>query len=418
MPAHLVAPFFLALATALALAWTLGAAARAIRQPSVLGELLAGILVGPTLWHGAIAAHLLPVAVRPYLNALATLGLALFMFAAGTELEHSLMRSQGRIAVSVALTSVLLPFALGCVLALYLAGQRPTTHTAGFVLFLGAATAVTAFPVLARILADRGLLRTRIGAIALGSAMLADLLAWSLLAVVLTVIGAGQWHALLIPLYVLAMWAGVRPLLRSLLNGAGAAAGAVVMCGLVLSCFAADWIGLHYMFGAFVFGAAMPRDPTAAAAGFVEQLRQSGGYFLLPVYFVMAGLNVDLSAMGSGAFTDLALILVTAVTGKALGTWGGARLRGLPARESWILATLMNTRGLTEFVVLTVGLQLGVLDTRMYSLMVVMALVTTFMAGPLLTVLLPGADTGIVERPQEAELPGVPRAGAGQSRHQ
>ncbi|MFJ5309791.1 cation:proton antiporter [Streptomyces sp. NPDC088350] len=391
VPDTLAASFFLALFTALVLAKVLGAVAQRFGQPSVLGEILAGILIGPTFFHGTIADHLLPTDVRPYLSSLGTVGLAVFMFATGAELERTLLRSQGRVAASVAVASFLLPFALGSGLGLYLAGQYARGNSAGFVLFIGSAVAVTAFPVLARILADRGLLQTHIGGIALGGAMLADLIAWSVLAVVLTVIGAGQWHALLIPAYLALMWWGARPALHRLLIVSGTNAQVVVVCGMFLSCCASQWIGLHYIFGAFVFGAVMPRDPTVEVALFTRRLQAFGTPFLLPLYFVLAGMNVNLSGLSGGALTDLALILLVAVVGKMLGAWSGARLQGMRGRDPWVLAALMNTRGLTELVVLTVGLEVGVLNGALFSLMVVMALVTTFMTGPLLTLLLPHA---------------------------
>ncbi|MFD5141910.1 cation:proton antiporter [Streptomyces sp. NPDC058401] len=387
MPEHVTASFFLAFIAVLVLARVLGTAARKIGQPAVLGEILAGILIGPTLLNGEIAEALLPMDVRPYLSGLGTIGLAIFMFATGAELERTLLRSEGRAAMTTGAVSVVFPFILGCALGLYLLRRTPTDHSVGFVLFLGAATSVTAFPVLARILSDRGLLTTRIGGIALSAAMLADLIAWSTLAMVLAVIGAGQWHALLIPVYLLLMWSAVRPLLRKALLRAGPATATPVVVGLLLSCCAAQWIGLHFIFGAFAFGAVMPRDLSDKAARSVQQLSQFSTPFLLPVFFVMAGLKVDLSELDGEALTDLALILLVAVTGKVIGAWGGARLGGLRGRDTWILATLMNTRGLTELVVLTVGLQLGLLNNQLFSLMVVMALVTTYMTGPVLALL-------------------------------
>ncbi|MDJ0346012.1 cation:proton antiporter [Streptomyces sp. H10-C2] len=408
MTGNQAAEFFLALVVILILARLLGWAARSIGQPPVLGEILTGILIGPTLFHGVIAQNLLPTEIRPYLSPLASLGLALFMFAIGSELEHSVMRAQGRIAGSVALSSVLLPFALGTALAVYLAGNHQSVHRAGFVIFLGAAMSVTAFPVLARILADRGLLRTRIGGVALACAAVDDLLAWSLLAVAVAATGAGQWHMLLAPVYLAAMWLLVRPALRRLLvmtdqpRAAWVPAvpvPAVVVTGLLLSCWAAEWLGLHFIFGAFLFGAVMPRGLSPQAAAVPDGLRQFGSFLLLPVFFVTAGLKVDLSHLDSRDWGELALILLTAIGGKAAGAYGAARLQGWRNRQALVLATLMNTRGLTELVILTVGLQMGVIDAGLFSLMVVMALVTTFMAGPLLSLLLPPVPKPTVPKP-------------------
>jgi Kef-type K+ transport system membrane component KefB len=389
----------LCLAIVLVLARLFGAAARRIGQPPVVGEIVAGILAGPTLFHGAVADALFPTDLRPYLAALANIGLVLFMFIVGYELDHTLLRGKERIAVSVSVGSIVFPFGLGAVLALYLLRSHPTEHELGFVLFLGAAMSVTAFPVLARILTDRSLHRTALGGLALASAAVDDLLAWSLLAVVVAVAGAGgadQWHALLAVPYVVLMVGVVRPVLRRLVAARDSAGRltsgvlAVILVGLLLSCWAAEWLGVHFIFGAFLFGAVMPRTGGAQLRQEVlERLEQVSVLLLLPVFFVVAGLAVDLSAVGLAGLGELALILLTAISGKFAGAYLGARLQRVPVRQSAVLATLMNTRGLTEIVILTVGLQLGVLDGALFSLMVVMALVTTVMAGPLLGVLYP-----------------------------
>ncbi|MDH6579829.1 cation:proton antiporter [Kitasatospora sp. MAP5-34] len=425
---------FLALAVVLALARLLGAAARLAGQPAVLGEILGGILIGPTFFHGAVARQLLPAAVQPYLGALAGLGLALFMFLVGFEMEHALLRAQLRTAAGVALCSVAVPFVLGVLLATQLVQHHQVRSRAGFVVFLGAAMAVTAFPVLARMLADRQMLRTQVGGIALASAAASDLLAWLLLAVVVVVAGGpAQWRLVLVPVYLAVLVGVVRPVLRRVLaarepgqdrdggegGGVVLASGAVaaVLGGLMLSCWATEWLGLHYIFGAFVFGAVMPRGGGRRVhEGITESLRSLGVVFLLPVFFVTAGLKVDLSHLGSRQLGELALILVTAVTGKALGAFAGARAQRIPARQAGVLAALMNARGLTELVILSVGLQLGVLDQDLYSLMVVMAMVTTFMTGPALRLLYPKTQAEQDRRAAEGgPAAGLERTGPAQA---
>ncbi|MGP3987993.1 cation:proton antiporter [Streptomyces sp. 3N207] len=400
-----VQSFFIGLAAILALSRLLGAAARRIGQPPVVGELLAGVLVGPTLFDGALARLLFPTDIRPMLGALADLGLVLFMFVVGYELDLARLRGKERVAASVSLCSVLAPLILGGLLALYLADQHATSSRTAFVLFLGAAMAVTAFPVLARILADSGLGRTRVGGIALASAALDDILAWSLLAVVVTVAGGGgQWRMLLAPVYLAVMLLVVRPCLRRLFEGrrgpgtqAGWAGWArehvtadqliVVLGGLLLSSLATAWMGAHFVFGAFLFGAVMPRDPSRRLRlQITDRLEYVTRLLLLPAFFVVAGLQVDLSRTGTRELGELGLILLTAITGKFAGAYVGARLNRVPRVQSGVLAALMNTRGLTELVILTVGLQLDVIGPELYALMVVMALVTTAMAGPLLAV--------------------------------
>ncbi|QMU78174.1 cation/H(+) antiporter [Streptacidiphilus sp. PB12-B1b] len=421
-----VASLFLALAAVLVLARLLGAAARAIGQPAVLGEILSGILVGPTLFHGAVSHLLFPVGVQPFLTALADLGLALFMFLTGAELEHAVVRAQGRAAVGVAAGSVLLPLGLGCLLATDLFQHHRVGSEAAFVLFLGAAMSVTAFPVLARILGDRGMQYTRIGGTALAAAALADVAAWLLLAAVVMVSGGpAQWRLLLLPVYLLVLIGAVRPLLRRLVTarratvtGADPALLAVVLGGLMLSCWATEWMGLQFIFGAFLFGAVLPRGTSGQAPEAVlKGLGSIGVVFLLPVFFVIAGLKVNLSHLGGESLGELALILLTAVAGKALGAFAGARLQGLPTQEARTMATLMNARGLTELVILSVGLQLGVLDQSLYSLMVVMAVLTTFMTGPILRLVHPDARTEEELRPaSEAEhADGLTAAGAGRT---
>ncbi|MFE9337674.1 cation:proton antiporter [Streptomyces sp. NPDC007063] len=431
-----VQSFFAALAAVLVLGRLLGAAARRLGQPPVVGELLAGVLLGPTLFGGAAARFLFPADIRPLLAALADLGLVLFMFLVGYELDLTRLRGTERLAVSVSLCSVLVPLLLGGLLALHLADRHATGGRAAFVLFLGAAMAVTAFPVLARILADSGLGRTRIGGIALACAALDDVLAWSLLAVVATVAGGGgQWRMLLAPGYLALMLCVVRPGLRWLFHRPGTARRAgwqgwtrdhvtadqlvVVLAGLLLSSLATAWLGAHFAFGAFLFGAVLPRDTSRQLRlQLTDRLEYLTRLLLLPAFFVVAGLQVDLSRTGVRGLGELGLILLTAVTGKFAGAYAGARLNRVPPVQSGLLAALLNTRGLTELVILTVGLQLGVLDRELYGLLVVMALLTTVMTGPLLQLLgrRRGGPTALGDFDHFAERPRSARASRTASR--
>jgi Kef-type K+ transport system membrane component KefB len=396
--AHQVEELFLGLAVILVLAKVLGMLASRIGQPPVIGEIVAGIAIGPTLFNGQIAATLFPTEIRPLLASLANVGLALFMFIVGCELEHAIVAERMRVPISVSLGSTVLPFAMGSALALYLfSSHGGQNNKLGFVLFFGASMSVTAFPVLARILSDRGMNRTQVGALALASAAVSDLLAWSLLAVAVTVSGGtGQWKTLLLPPFVALLFLVVRPLLARLsathLERGKAASELLVpvVVGLFLCSWATEWMGVHFIFGAFLFGAIMPRDGIdGVRQQITTRLEPATTVVLLPIFFVVAGFKVDLSDLGSSAWGQLALIMFVAVTGKMAGAYFGARLQGVPNREAGVLATLMNTRGLTELVILSVGLQLGFLDGQLYSLMVVMAVVTTMMAGPLLSALYP-----------------------------
>jgi Kef-type K+ transport system membrane component KefB len=387
------------IALIIVLARLLGAVARRMGQPPVLGEIVAGILLGPTIWGTKITATLFPHALIPPLTALADLGLVFFMFVVGYEVDLGLVRGRGRVAASVAIGSIVAPLALGIGLGAWFVQRYHPHDPATFILFFGTAMSITAFPVLARILSDRGLHRTRVGGLALAAASVDDLLAWALLAVVIAVAGAGAGHGqlrlALAPGYAAAMIWLVRPALRKLAEVYRRRGRltpnvlAAVLALLLLSSYATDWMGVKFIFGAFIFGIVMPRDEPALREAILERLEQVSVLVLLPVFFVVAGLNVNLRGIGLSGLVDLVLIMLVAVAGKFGGAYFGARLTGVRSRQSGALAALMNTRGLTEIVILTVGLQLGILNKALFTLMVVMAIVTTGMAGPLLKVIYP-----------------------------
>ncbi|MFI0421345.1 cation:proton antiporter [Spongiactinospora sp. 9N601] len=397
MTSRQVVLLLLDLALIIGVARSLGAVAERLGQPPVIGEVLAGVLVGPSLFGAGFSEAVFPGDIRPFLAALGNVGVAMFMFVVGLELDRTLLRGRGPVAVTVSLSSLLVPFTLGAALAaLGLSRHQPGGNEAGFVLFIGAAMAVTAFPVLARILTDRRMHRTELGGLALTCAAIGDVLAWSLLVVVVVLSGGGGgelWLITLLPVYAALMFWGVRPLLRRFLaatSSRGPVPLTVTLAGVLVSGAVTEWIGLHFLFGAFLFGAVVPRDGTERLR---EEIFARVGEFnatlLLPVFFVVAGLNVDLSGIGTAGLVELLLVLLVAIAGKFGGAFAGARLHRLPVRQSAALATLMNTRGLTELIILSVGLRLGVLDRQLYSIMVVMAVVTTAMAGPLLRVIYP-----------------------------
>jgi Kef-type K+ transport system membrane component KefB len=393
------------------LARLLGAAAKLLGQPAVLGEILAGILLGPTFFHAAITKALFPTSLIPPLTALADIGLVLFMFVVGYEVDLRLIRGRERVAVGVSLGSFILPLGLGTALGVWLAHRHHLHNVSNFALFIGTAMAATAFPVLARILTDRGLHRTRIGGLALASAAIADVLAWMMLAVVVALAGSSaQWKVLLAIPYAAVMFAVVRPLLRRLSRfylQAGRLTPnvlGIVLAGLLLSAYATNWMGLHFIFGSFLFGVVMPRENVLGLREeILTRLEEISVLVLLPLYFVVSGLSINLSTVGTKGLEDLGAILVVAIIGKFVGAYFGAQVTGVRGRNAGVIATLMNTRGLTEIVILGVGLQLHILTKPLYALMVVMALVTTAMSGPMLKAIYP-------ERIMQRDLAAADRA--------
>ncbi|NNJ05547.1 cation/H(+) antiporter [Streptomyces sp. PKU-MA01144] len=422
----------LGLALILGLARVLGAAARACGQPAVIGEIVAGVLLGPTLLGAHFTGVLFPAEVRPLLSALAGVGLALFMFAVGLEIDLGVLRGGGRVTLWATALSTLLPLGMGAALAWLLTDSYRRGPLPAFVLFFAVAMAATAFPVLARIIADRGLTHSRIGTTALTCAAITDLLVWILLAVA-AALATGthlDWRLVLLVPYAVLMTTVVRPLLRKAgelsrrrkahgteSGGSGASKNVLVLvlAGLLLSSACTEWMGLHYIFGAFLFGAVVPRDGNSALRdGALQRMEPLSRLLLLPVYFVMAGLKVDLSRLALADLGTLAAILVVAMTGKLLGAYLGARLGGFGRRPAAALGALLNTRGLTELVVLGAGLELGLVDGTLYSLMVVMAVTTTALTGPLLNRVLPAAGKSAMAGQPAPARP--PPAGTGSAR--
>ena len=391
------------LAVILAAAFVFARLARSVRQPAVMGEIVAGLALGPSLLGllpGNLTEDLFPSDTRPILQALSQLGLVLFMFGIGYELDFRRLRGAGRQVTVVSLSSVALPFALGAGLAVLLypwydKSQLSTEGVLAPALFLGAAMSITAFPVLARIISEGGLQRSRIGALSLACAAIQDFLAWCVLAVIVVIATASGPSPLVrmvleSGMFLICLVYIVRPGLRWLLApqrrwaAGGALIHALLVTGVLLSAWATNEIGLHAVFGAFAFGAAVPREHIEAQAPQVAERIEQTSLFLLPVFFTVTGLSVDLGGLGGHGVIMTVAVIVVACVGKFAGAATSARLTGASGRESMALGVLLNARGLTELVILNVGLGLGVLDDRVFSAMVVMALVTSLMTGPLL----------------------------------
>ncbi|MBP5898041.1 cation:proton antiporter [Streptomyces scabiei] len=373
-----------------------GSAVRLFGQPPVIGEVLAGILLGPSLlgWLApSVQHHLLPPSVLPITSALGNLGLLTFLFLIGLELDlRTLGTSRGAVA-AVSLSGVLLPMALGAGLAaaLYPHFAPDGVGRLPFTLFVAVAVSITAFPVLARILADRGMETTPLGAFALACAATDDALAWCLLTAVVALSTSGTALSALTTLALTAAFAAdltaLRPALRALLERAGRTSDDLVLvllfAGLCLSAYTTDQIGVHPAFGAFLFGACAPRGLRAVERS-AARIRAVVLPLLLPLFFVDTGLHTDLSTLPAGQWGWGAAILGIAVIGKWGGAAGAARLTGFDWRWSAAVGTLMNCRGLTELVVLGIGIQIGVISEPLFTLLVVMTVITTAATAPIL----------------------------------
>ncbi|KIA63745.1 cation:proton antiporter [Nocardia vulneris] len=376
----------------------LGRLAERLGQPAVIGEITAGIIAGPTILGAHLSGIVFPHDIRSYIAAFANVGVMIFMFLAGLEIDRGSFDGNRRVVASVSLSAYFVPFLLGCAVALTVLPRHHDGSRLVFALFVGCSLAVTAFPVLARILFDRGMMGTRIGQLSLASAAIDDILAWTVLAFVIGMAkpGAGQqWRLLLFIPLVAAIWWIVRPLLTRVSNSSAANRNNMMVflavSGALLFGAATEWIGLHLIFGAFLFGVIFPRTHRPV----VESGAQLLSSVFLPAFFVIAGLQVDLGSLDKAGIAELLVILLAALAGKLGGTYAAARFTGIDRRSAAGLASLMNTRGLTELIILTIGLSTGLIGVQLYSILVVMALVTTAMTAPLLRLF------GVAGRPAE-----------------
>ncbi len=388
----------------------IGALVRRIGQPQVVGEMLAGIALGPSVLGAqapSVSALLFPAGSLGFLNTLSQIGLLVFMFLVGLELDPKVVRERGRSALVISHASIVAPFLLGATLAIVLypalAGSSHVTFT-GFALFMGAAMSVTAFPVLARILAERRLIRTPIGAVAIACAAIDDVTAWCILAAVVVIARARGGDAAGVPLWVtlggsaafvtLMLTVGKRAL--RVLETRYAASGRVtqdMIAVLMLATLASAWIterlGVHALFGAFLVGAVAPKSEGFVHA-LLERFEDVMVVLLLPLFFAFTGLRTEITLIdGASGWLVCALVIAVAVAGKVGGSAIAARATAMPWRDAAVIGVLLNTRGLMELVILNVGLDIGVISRELFAMMVLMALVTTFMTTPLVTWLLP-----------------------------
>ncbi|HKR13765.1 MAG TPA: cation:proton antiporter [Pyrinomonadaceae bacterium] len=381
--------------------WLLGR----FRQPQVVGEMVAGVLLGPSLlgWlaPGFFAALFPPASLGP-LSVLSQIGLLLFMFMIGLELDTKVLRKLGHIAVVISHTSIIVPFVLGALLALFLFPRMADDSLpfTGFVLFMGAAMSVTAFPVLARILDERNLMGTKLGTLTIACAAVDDVTAWCLLAVIIAIVKSELNHLPLwqmlpgVVVYLALMIYVIRPILRELLARQRDAARndkliVVLLVCMLASSWATEWLGIHALFGAFFAGVIVPKEK-----GFTENVRRRLQLpvvvLLIPLFFAFTGLRTSIGLIsGAEMILYCGLVFLVAVAGKFGGSMLAARVMGTPWREAASIGVLMNTRGLIELVILNIGLDIGVLNRPLFSIMVLMAVGTTVMTTPLLSLIYP-----------------------------
>lgn len=404
----LIAPFgtlLMEVAVILVVARALSTIFRKLSQPPVIGEMIAGILLGPSLlgWVAPdLFAALFPVENYSLLGVMSELGLVLFLFLIGLEHDPVLMRGRAETAVLTSHVSIAFPFCLGVLLALFLYprlgdGRVPFTH---FALFMGSGMSITAFPVLARILADRALLHTPVGLLALICASVDDVTGWLILAGVLLLIGASPtslplWASILgTGVYALVMLRAGRRLfahigVRFRAHGLTMNLLAIMLLIALVSAWITEQLGIHPLFGAFLAGIAMPRDRALAEAVWTR-LHDVTILLFVPLFFALTGLKTSIVLLGGlEMWAYFALILTVAVAGKLGGAAFAARIAGVPWREAISLGVLVNTRGLVELVVLNIGLEVGVISPRLFAMMVLMAITTTLMATPLLDLIYP-----------------------------
>ena len=391
--------FFLQAAVIIAVCRLVGRLAQRMGQPQVVGEMIAGVLLGPSLFGlllPELQRALFPKETLGMLYVAGQLGVGLYMFLVGTEFRGDHFRSRFRSAATVSLAGILVPFVLAFALVPWLQGVpglfAAKTRPLEASLFLGAAIAITAFPMLARIIHERGLAGTPLGTLALTAGAVDDAAAWCILAIVLASFGGawgGAWAAIgggvayaLFMIFVGSRW--LKRLARHARPDAplGSTLLASVLVLFALSAFAMDAIGIHAVFGGFLLGAVMPRG--ALPQKLREQLQPFVVVFLLPMFFTYSGLNTRMAMLfAPGILMAAAAVVAVSVGGKGIACWAAARFSGESPRDAMAIGALMNARGLMELIIINIGLQAGVIEGGLFSILVLMAIVTTLMATPL-----------------------------------
>jgi Kef-type K+ transport system membrane component KefB len=377
----------------------MGWLARRIGQPQVIGEMIAGFLLGPSflgVFAPGLETLLFPDASMPALYVISQIGLVLYMFCVGMEFRISVLLQHRRAAVAISVAGIVGPFVLGALLGhsllsregLFPSGVRGV-HA---VVFMGAAMSITAFPMLARIISERGIAGTAVGSLALAAGATGDAAAWIILASVSSLVTQDNLHALLAAggavFYGIAVFIGIRPVMARL---AAQAAGdeniphavlTVALCMLAFGSWFTELVGIHAVFGAFLLGVAVPRGPLSIGLRRTIEPLTTG--LLVPLFFVYSGLNSQVTLLNTGGLWMVAAaIFLTACVGKGVACWAAARMMGVRQPDALGLATLMNCRGMVELILLNIGLQQGLITPALFTMMVLMAIGTTLMTGPL-----------------------------------
>jgi Kef-type K+ transport system membrane component KefB len=373
---------------------------RAMHQPPVMGEMIAGIVLGPSvlgLIYPEAMTFLFPPSSLETLRLLSQIGVVLFMFTVGMELNIQHLREKGSAAVMISHASIIVPFLLGSALSLFLYRDlaTPGTSFSAFALFIGVAMSITAFPVLARILEDRQLTQTTLGSIALTCAAVDDVTAWCILALVIAIVNSAGLasSALTVGLtlvFAAAMIFLVRPQLARVIKEPDSQQHRrrlipIILAFVLVCALTTETIGIHALFGAFVAGVVMP-PATEFRIFLKDKLEAFGSHALLPLFFAFTGLRMQVALLNDWqGWLMCGVIILVAIAGKLGGSMLMSRWTGMSWPLSFSIGVLMNTRGLVELVVLNIGYDLGILSGRIFAMMVLMALVTTFMTGPLLS---------------------------------
>jgi Kef-type K+ transport system membrane component KefB len=406
----------------LAVCRIVGSLFQKIHQPRVVGEMFAGILLGPSLlgWVAPhFSAYLFPSSSLGFLNALSQVGVVIFMFLVGLGINPKELKHQSHAAVLVSHVSITAPFVLASLLALYLYPRLSNDSVSfpNFALFMGAAMSITAFPVLARILNERDMMQSRLGTIAIACAAVDDVTGWCILAYIVVLIRAAHQTTSIwitiggILFFAALMIYGVRFLLRGYehafrKNGEISENGMAFLILLAMvSALCTERLGIHLLFGSFLMGAIMPKEPKFVRY-VLDRFETVTITLLLPLFFAFTGLRTNIGLMkGPAMWFYCALIILAATGGKLGGSTIGGWLSGMPVREAAGLGTLMNTRGLMELVILNIGLDIKVISPALFSMMVVMALFTTFMTTPVLELICP--DQALRTVPKKVSAPSV-----------